>query len=411
MRIAIVAEVFLPKIDGVVRRTLNLIEQLVCHGDQVIVICPEGRASHESPVPLIEFPSFPCRSYPEYRIGRPDQRLIQELKSFQPDVIHFLNPFAFGFQCRDLLCRSGLNVPIVFSFHTLYGDFVKRYRGVSVLSNALWWLTKCYHNTADRNLTVSSVMTDGLRLRGFRNVALWPPAVDGELFSPTLKCGAMRRRLCGNHPESPLLLTVSRLASEKNVGFLKQVLDRIPDATLAIVGGGPQREELERIFSGCRTHFVGYLHGAELASAYASADVFVYASETETMGNVILEAMASGLPVVAANAGGVPSLLQHGVDGFLFAPGDADEAASFVKEVLFTPDCHTRVSVAARESAKGCTWMHAADVVRSHYRSTIADFNESSSLHSGRSRPGMLASFFTRMLVRMFGVMARKEYL
>ena len=171
MRIAIVAEVFLPKIDGVVGRTVNLIQQLLANGDEVIVICPKVAEYRNSPVPLIEFPSFPCASYPEYAIGRPDQRLIQELKAFRPDVIHFLNPFAFGFQCYDLLCRSDLQLPVLFSFHTLYGEFVKQYRGLGMLSRLLWWLMKSYHNMADRNLTVSDFMADDLRKRGFERVA------------------------------------------------------------------------------------------------------------------------------------------------------------------------------------------------------------------------------------------------
>src|SRR5215472_12447976 len=122
----------------------------------------------------------------------------------------------------------------------------------------------------------------------------------------------MRARLSNGQAHRPLLLTVSRLAPEKNVGFLADVLDRFPDAALAVVGDGPQRSELEQHFAGKNAHFVGYLKGAELAAAYASADAFVYASETETMGNVVLEAMASGCALVAPHAGGIPNLVRPG---------------------------------------------------------------------------------------------------
>ena len=130
MRIAVIAEVFLPKIDGVVGRTLNLIQQLLDAGDEVIVICPEVSESRNSPVPLIEFPGFPCASYPEYIIGRPDIRLIEQLRAFQPDVIHFLNPFVFGFQCCDLLCRSDLKIPTLVAFHARDGECLKIYGGL-----------------------------------------------------------------------------------------------------------------------------------------------------------------------------------------------------------------------------------------------------------------------------------------
>lgn len=406
MRIAIVAEVFLPKIDGVVGRTVNLIQQLLANGDEVIVICPKVAEYRNSPVPLIEFPSFPCASYPEYAIGRPDQRLIQELKVFRPDVIHFLNPFAFGFQCYDLLCRSDLQLPVLFSFHTLYGEFVKQYRGLGMLSRLLWWLMKSYHNMADRNLTVSDFMAEDLRKRGFERVALWPPAVDCRLYNPERKSAAMRSRLSGNHPESPLLLTVSRLASEKNVSFLTEVLERVPEATLAIVGGGPQRDELVRRFSRYKAHFVGYLRGEELAAAYASADAFVYASETETMGNVILEAMACGLPVIAANAGGVTSLVHHGSNGFLFTPRNATEASQYVGEIIQSVDRQEQMSVAALASVQTRTWRHSSDEVRSQYQQVISEFQLLSPSRIGNRRPRMMATLLTKALVRLFQLLA-----
>lgn len=406
MRIAIVAEVFLPKIDGVVGRTVNLIRQLQANGDEVVVICPRVSEPRNSPVPLIEFPSFPCASYPEYAIGLPDQRLIRELREFRPDVVHFLNPFAFGFQCYDLLCRSDLQLPVLFSFHTLYGEFVKQYRGLGILSRVLWWLMKSYHNAADRNLTVSEFMADDLRQRGFERVALWPPAVDCNLYNPVRKSAAMRSRLSGNHPESPLLLTVSRLASEKNVSFLTEVLERVPEATLAIVGGGPQREELVRRFSRYKAHFVGYLRGEELAAAYASADAFVYASETETMGNVILEAMACGLPVIAANAGGVTSLVEHGLDGFLFTPRNATEASRYVREIIESVKRQERMSEAALKSVQSRTWKNSSDEVRTQYQQIISEFQFLSPHQIRSRRPGMTATLLTRTLVRLFQLIA-----
>lgn len=407
MRIAIIAEVFLPKIDGVVGRTLNLIQQLLDNGDEVVVVCPEVPQARNSPVPLIEFPGFPCPSYPEYIIGRPDKRLIEKLKDFRPEVVHFLNPFAFGFQCCDLLSRSDLSVPTLFSFHTLYGEFVKQYPGLRPLSRLLWWLMKSYHNTADMNLTVSSMMTSNLKQRGFERVELWPPAVDSNLYSPNKKNAAMRSRLSGHHPESPLLLTVSRLASEKNVGFLTEILHRVPEARLAIVGGGPQREELERRFSRYNAHFIGYLKGDDLAAAYASADAFVYASETETMGNVILEAMASGLPVIAANAGGVPSLIEHGVDGFLFKPRCGNEASHYVREILHSHNHRAQISAAAVASVQLRTWQNASDQVRTYYQQLIDDATHSRVLR--RRTAGFLPSVCTRGLVRMFQLTAPVE--
>lgn len=373
MRIAIIAEVFLPKVDGVVIRTMNLIRQLLERGDEVLVVCPESLAKRESPVPVVEFRSFPFPAYPEYRIGIPDARLIATLTEFRPDIVHFINPFAFGFRCSDIIAKAGLNIPTIFSFHTLYGEFVKRYGVMKPLSKMLWWLMRDYHNRADANLTVSTIMQQDLAARGFERVEFWPPAVDASLFHPDRRTAAMRSRLADGDVSTPLLLTVSRLAPEKNVTFLAKVLERLPGVRLAIVGDGPQRAELERRFAGLKATFVGYLTGGELAEAYAAADAFVFASETETMGNVVLEAMASGLGVVAPRAGGIPSLVQEGRTGLLFRPGDVDEAADLVQALLEEADSEASIGRAARRQAVDWDWNRSANRVREHYAKTIAD--------------------------------------
>jgi glycosyltransferase involved in cell wall biosynthesis len=370
MRIAIIAEVFLPKIDGVVNRTLNLIRHLVRFGDEVLVVCPEAEGCTLCPVPVFGVPSFVFRPYPEYRIGLPDRSVADRLKRFGPDVIHFINPFAFGFRCHDVLRRAGVRTPTVFSFHTLYAEFARKYRGLNFLSALLWWLMREYHNRADFNLTVSSPMQEELIQRGFERVELWPPAVDTELFHPSRKNPGMRALLSNHQPDRPLLLTVSRLAPEKNVGFIADVLEQLPDARLAVVGDGPQRAELERRFNG-RANFIGYLKGKDLAAAYASADAFVYASETETMGNVVLEAMAAGCPVVAPRAGGIPSLLSHGETGFLFRPGDLNEAVALTRNLLSDSGLHSRIVQAARGVVEGRSWEHSIARVRQVYAQAI----------------------------------------
>jgi glycosyltransferase involved in cell wall biosynthesis len=394
MRIAIIAEVFLPKVDGVVIRTMNLIRQLQERGDEVLIICPEAAAERKSPVPVVEFRSFPFPAYPEYRIGLPDGRLIQALRDFRPDVVHFLNPFAFGFRCYDLLSRSDLDLPCVFSFHTLYGEFAKRYGLMKPLGGVLWWLMREYHNCADTNLTVSTIMQADLQRRGFERVEFWPPAVDAALFHPERRRDEMRSRLSSGHTSDPLLLTVSRLAPEKNVGLLAEVLRRTPGARLAIVGDGPQRPVLERQFPADRTTFVGYMTGAELADAYAAADVFVYASETETMGNVVLEAMASGLPVVAPRAGGIPSLVRERETALLYFAGDSLEAATHVNTLLADAAEHRRIADAARRQAEAWDWPRSAERVRDHYRKTILEHCTERDRADKRRRlaPAVLAS-------------------
>jgi glycosyltransferase involved in cell wall biosynthesis len=371
MRIAIIAEVFLPKIDGVVNRTLNLIDQLEQAGDEVLIVCPEAPGCSNCSAPVVSLPSFPFPMYPEYRVGLPDKHLIKAVNEFAPDVIHYLNPFAFGFRCHDALRKAGLQTPCVFSFHTLYGEFVKRYKGLKPLSSFLWWLTKEYHNRANLNLTVSAAMQSELENRGFTRTELWPPAVDSLIFRPERATESMRRRLAGDHQNKQVLLTVSRLAPEKNVAFLADVLERIPDACLAIVGDGPERPALEKRFAGRAARFLGYLKGLELAEAYASADAFLYASETETMGNVIMEAMACGRAVIAPDAGGIPSVLSNGRTGLLYQPRNLLDAVAATRRVLDDRDLCHRLGVAARDQIEKRGWHESVERVREIYTEAI----------------------------------------
>ncbi len=384
MRVAIVAEVFLPKIDGVVNRILNLIRELQRAGDEVLVVCPQAEGASTGPAPVVEFQSFPFLLYPEYRIGRPDQRLVPALETFAPDVLHYVNPFAFGFRCHDLLEKSGQWWPTVFSFHTLYGEFAKQYPLLKPLSNLFWWLMREYHNRADTNLTVSTIMRDDLTKRGFQRVEFWPPAVDGALFRPDRADPVMRARLAGAYADQRLLLTVSRLAPEKNVAFLADVLDRCPDACLAVVGDGPHRAELERRFAGKNARFIGYLKGVELAQAYASSDAFVYASETETMGNVVLEAMACGCAVVAPRAGGIPSLVTSGATGLLFEPGNLESAVAATRSVLADSQQRIRLGQAARDQVADWNWERSIACVRQVYADTIRACRGRSRLTTGQ---------------------------
>jgi glycosyltransferase involved in cell wall biosynthesis len=404
MRIAIIAEVFLPKVDGVVNRTLYLLRQLLQHRDEVLVVCPRAEGCTGAPVPVVEVPSFACPLYPEYRIAQPEERMVKALQEFRPDVLHFVNPFAFGFRCYDLLQRNHFRVPCVFSFHTLYGEFVKQYPLLRPLSTLLWWLMREYHNRADINLTVSRVAQQELTQRGFQRVHFWPPAVEGRLFHPGRKNLAMRHRLSNGQLAKPLLLTVSRLAPEKNVGFLADLLDHLPDVCLAIVGDGPQRRELEQRFAGKNAHFVGYLQGTALAEAYASADAFVYASETETMGNVILEAMACGCPVLAPRAGGIPSLVDHGTTGLLFTPRDLDGAVRAARRLLEDDGFRMRIGQAARRAVEAWDWEHSIVSVRSVYRTAIQEFQP----HKSRGTfPQHLARLTTNTLVRGFRTLSK----
>jgi glycosyltransferase involved in cell wall biosynthesis len=210
-------------------------------------------------------------------------------------------------------------------------------------------------------------MIDDLESHGVADLALWERAVDAGRFRPDARSESMRSRLSGGKPEQPLLLYVGRLSAEKEVTRLKELFPALPGMRLAIVGDGPMRRELERHFQGTDTVFTGYLQGEELVEAYASADLFVLPSKTETLGLVLLEAMAAGCPVVACRAGGVPDAIEHGVTGFLFDPDNAESFASTVKQAYRSGAGAESIRVNARRDVERHGWATATARLRLLY--------------------------------------------
>ena len=227
----------------------------------------------------------------------------------------------------------------------------------------MWAVIRFFHNAAHLTLATSSVLARELAsfaAAPAHAITVWKKGVCSDTFHPSHKCTDARVRLTEGHPDAPLLLSVGRLGSEKNLKFLRDVLERIPGARLAFVGDGPARVELEAYFKDTPTVFAGMLHGNELSAAYASADVFVMPSESETLGFVVLEAMASGVPVVAVRAGGIPDIItKQGETGYLYKPGDIDEAVRYVKTLLTNDELRERVGAAAREEVSLWDWRAA----------------------------------------------------
>jgi glycosyltransferase involved in cell wall biosynthesis len=263
-----------------------------------------------------------------------------------------------------------MDIPLVASYHTHLPQYLQHY-GLGALEGLLWELLKAAHNQAQLNLCTSTAMLEELVNHGIERVDLWQRGVDTEMFQPHLASSQIRSRLSQGNPESPLLLYVGRVSAEKQIDQIKPVLEAIPEARLAIVGNGPQREALEAHFAGTNTYFVGYLQGLELASAYASADAFIFPSRTETLGLVLLEAMAAGCPVVAANSGGIPDIVTDGVNGYLFAPDDPDGAITATKRLLQRKAERELLRQNARQEAERWGWAAATRQLNSYYQDVV----------------------------------------
>jgi len=366
MRVALFTETFLPKVDGIVTRLRHTIDHLQRNGDQVLVIAPDGGLTEYKEAKVYGVTGFPLPLYPELKMALPRPAIGYALEKFQPDIIHVVNPAVLGLS--GIFYSKTLNIPLIASYHTHLPQYLQHY-GLGMLEGLLWELLKGAHNQAKLNLCTSTAMMEELTAHGIERVDLWQRGVDTETFHPDLATPQMRSLLSQNHPESPLLLYVGRLSVEKEIERIKPILQAIPDARLALVGDGPHRQALEKYFAGTNTYFVGYLMGQELGAAFASADAFIFPSRTETLGLVLLEAMAAGCPVVAARSGGIPDIVTDGVNGYLFEPtADIQGAVTATVRLLQQQQERAIIRQNARREAERWGWAAATQQLQSYYR-------------------------------------------
>lgn len=368
MRIALFTETFLPKVDGIVTRLRHTVEHLQRNGDQVLVVSPDGGLTEYKGAKIYGVSGFPLPLYPELKLALPRPSIGVALEEFKPDLIHVVNPAVLGL--AGLYYAKMMQIPLVASYHTHLPQYLQHY-GLGMLEPVMWELIKASHNQAQLNLCTSSVMVEELRTHGIERLDLWQRGVDTETFHPGLVSQEMRSHLSQGHPESPLLLYVGRLGAEKEIDRIKPVLEAIPNARLALVGDGPNRSALEKHFEGTPTNFVGYLTGTELGAAFASADAFVFPSRTETLGLVLLEAMAAGCPVVAARSGGIPDIVTDGVNGYLFNPTDEQGAITATIRLLKQQEERETLRQNARIEAERWGWAAATRQLQNYYRNVV----------------------------------------
>ena len=370
MRIALFTETFLPKVDGIVTRLKHTIEQLQRHGDEVLVFCPDGGLQSYHGAKIYGLSAFPLPLYPELKLALPRPEIGQQLAEFQPDLIHVVNPAVLGL--AGIYYAKSSQIPLVASYHTHLPKYLDHY-GLGIFEGLLWELLKGAHNQAELNLCTSSAMVRELSERGIERVDLWQRGVDTETFHPSRVTEQMRHYLSQGEPASRLLLYVGRLGAEKEIEQIKPVLAAIPGARLAIVGDGPHRAALESYFADTPTHFVGYLGGEKLAAAYAVADAFIFPSRTETLGLVLLEAMAAGCPVIAARSGGIPDIVTDGQNGYLFDPQDPQGAIGATQKLFADPSANLQLRDNARAEAEQWGWSAATQQLQRYYRQVVKD--------------------------------------
>jgi phosphatidylinositol alpha 1,6-mannosyltransferase len=371
MRIVYFTESLLPHIDGVSATLARLFDALERRAVDFLVVSPfvpDPSVEWHRRVrgaPYVRFPP-----YPVYRVSFPYRGITKELDRFAPHLVHITSPTPMAIWAQRYARRR--DVPVVTSFHTHFVSYFAHY-GIRRLERAGWAYLRWFYGRCRRTYVPSVAMQSELAGRGFTKLELWSRGVDADQYSPVFRDEGLRE--ASGAAGKPLLLFTGRLVKEKNLEDLIEANNllraRGHDYVMAFVGDGPMRRRLkETIPDAC---LPGTQAGAQLARWYASADIFVFPSTTETFGNVILEAAASGVPAVAAAVGGPADLVQSGVTGLLARPGDPRDLADQIERMLVDPEARCRMGVAARREAAVRDWQTINGRLIESYTRVVAE--------------------------------------
>jgi len=364
LKIAVFTETFLPKIDGIVSILCLMLQRLNELGHQVLLFGPPGGPAEYAGAEIVGVGGPRIPFYPELRVNIPRRFVWEKVSAFQPDLVHVVNPFFLGPFGMSYARR--LAVPVVASFHTDLARYAHAY-GAGFVAPLLWSYLRSLHNRADLNLCPSTAIRADLRQQGFRRVRWWRRGIDTELFSPGPPDPEVRWRLSGGEPDKFLVVNVGRQAPEKRLHLLRDQIFPAENIRLALIGGGPSHKQLTRHFAGTPTVLPGYLRGQALVDAYRAADAFIFPSTTETFGLVALEAMACGVPVIAARTGGVLDTVQDGVNGLFFDPQQPQQIRQQVLRLRDQPQLRRQLAENALRHARSRSWRATMDQLVDYY--------------------------------------------
>ncbi|MGW0245722.1 glycosyltransferase family 4 protein [Nocardia goodfellowii] len=366
MRVAIVAESFLPNMNGVVNSVLRVLDHLDQHGHDALIIAPD--TIRGLPLAPREHGRFPVHRVPAMMVpkisslpvGLPQPGITAAIRDFDADVVHLASPFLLG--AGGLGAALRLDLPTVAVYQTDVAGFAKSY-GLGLAARAAWGWTRRLHEGATRTLAPSTAAAEALAAHGIPRIHRWGRGVDIARFTPSARSAELRARWLGGQ-EKLLVGFVGRLAPEKHVERLA-VLAADPTIQLVIVGDGPNRAGLSALMP--TAIFTGELGGAELAQAYAGLDIMVHAGEHETFCQGVQEALASGTPVIGPDAGGPRDLIAHCRNGYLLPVDRFSELLPSAVGALRDPILRARFARAARKSVLHRTWPVLCTELMGHY--------------------------------------------
>lgn len=362
MRLCLVSETWYPEINGVAHTLGHLSRELRDRHVELQLVRPRPLdGSHaDDMADELQVAGFRLPRYRSLQFGRPCTRLlITRWQAQRPDVIYLATEGPLGWSA--LRAAETLDIPTVSGFHTNFDHYVGDY-GMGWLRGIVLRLLRHFHNRTHTTLVPTELQAETLRGQGFDNVRVMGRGIDSRHFTPDKRDIALRRAW-GANDHQPVALHVGRLASEKNLDLLTHSLQTMhqtqPDLISVIVGDGPQRAKLEQRLP--NTHFTGFIDSDALARHYASADLFVFPSCSETYGNVVLEAMASGLGVVAFDYAAAATWIESGHHGLTVPRGESSSFIDAASRLAQSPALYGRLGRAARLRVADCQWQRIAD--------------------------------------------------
>ncbi|KIL38915.1 glycosyl transferase [Gordoniibacillus kamchatkensis] len=359
MRIALFTDTFPPDVNGVAKTLERWVRYLERRGAECKVFAPQKDESDTLDSLSVErFYSIPFALYPECRFTIPNPlQLSRTFKSFRPSLVHVATPFNLGLLGNRFALKHG--IPLVASYHTNFDQYLPFYK-IQWIEPILWRYMHWFHQGCRKVYVPSRTTLDYLAAKGFAGLEIWSRGVDTDRFRPHVDKSEVLPKY-GVDPAKFVVLYVGRIAGEKNIDVLLDVIGALPDALrrnahFILAGDGPLFQMLSEQYKGGNISFLGYVEGKALADLYAASDVFLFPSEHETFGNVVLEAMASGTPVVGARAGGVKDIVQHGTTGFLCEPGDIAAYVEAVCLLYEQPELRRAMALSGREYSLRQSW-------------------------------------------------------
>ncbi len=371
LRLAIFTDTYPPHMNGVAAALGRLAHAVRERGGEVRVVTTTDPRAPSTEADVRRWPSIPFWAYPQLRVSAPPPGYIaRELAAWRPTLVHVATPFGIGLAARR--AAQALGVPMVTSYHTSLSQYAAFYK-LGKLSAPGWSFLRWFHNSGLRTYCPSDAIREELDANGFRNTRIWSRGVDMSRFNPSRRSAEMRTRF-GAGPDTIVVAYIGRIAAEKGLGVAAAAMRRLegdPSIRFVVVGEGPYEKKL-RALAPANTVFTGRLSGDALAEAYASADMFVFPSTTDTFGQVLLEAMASGLPVVAVDAGPTREVLGASA-GILAPPGNDAALAAEILRLAGDSAERARLAVEATRVASARSWISVFDNLVRDYREVTLD--------------------------------------